>query len=132
MAMIENTARRNQNIAVFGLGVSGIATASALAQSGVHVTAWDDGAAARTAAGQQGITLADPRKTDWSDMDALVLSPGSPLTHPEPQFSARAPWIECYRGVIEDIKDDEAAWFVLPGELCAWWNRRTAEIDARW
>ncbi len=89
MAMIENTARRNQNIAVFGLGVSGIATASALAQSGVHVTAWDDGAAARTAAGQQGITLADPRKTDWSDMDALVLSPGIPLTHPEPHEIVR-------------------------------------------
>lgn len=89
MGMIENTARRDQNIAVFGLGVSGIATASALARSGVRVTAWDDGATARDAAGKQGLTLADPRTADWSHMDALVLSPGIPLTHPQPHEVAR-------------------------------------------
>jgi UDP-N-acetylmuramoylalanine--D-glutamate ligase len=103
MAMIETSARRDQNIAVFGLGVSGIATANALTRGGAHVTAWDDGVAARDAAVSQGIALADPRKIDWSDIDALVLSPGVPLTHPEPHEIVRlAQAVEC--PIIGDIE----------------------------
>jgi UDP-N-acetylmuramoylalanine--D-glutamate ligase len=103
MAMIETPARRDQNIAVFGLGVSGIATANALARSGAHVTAWDDGAAARETASAQGVNLSDPRKTGLSGMDALVLSPGIPLTHPKPhQVVELAQDAEC--PVIGDIE----------------------------
>ncbi|MEE2968957.1 MAG: UDP-N-acetylmuramoyl-L-alanine--D-glutamate ligase [Pseudomonadota bacterium] len=87
--MIETSVRRDKNIAIFGLGVSGIATANALARGGVQVSAWDDDAAARETAGAQGVVLADPRKLDWSEIDALVLSPGVPLTHPEPHEIVR-------------------------------------------
>ncbi len=54
------------------------------------------------------------------------------LTHPEPHLSARAPWIDCYRGLLEDLKGDASAWFALPRQVCDWWNRRAAEIEARW
>lgn len=54
------------------------------------------------------------------------------LTHPEPQLSARRPWLDCYAGLLEDLAGDQSAWFALPGEVAAWWNRRQAEIDARW
>lgn len=103
MAMIETPARRDQNIAVFGLGVSGIATANALARSGANVFAWDDGAAARESASEQHVKLSDPHKTDWSIMDALVLSPGIPLTHPKPhEVVALAHHADC--PVIGDIE----------------------------
>ncbi len=82
--MITVATRSGQNLAVFGLGASGIATATALAQSGARVTAWDDNAPARKAAEAAGLDLADPRAADWSALDALVLSPGVPLTHPRP------------------------------------------------
>ena len=40
MINLEN--RRNQNIAVLGLGVSGLMAARALQRSGANVLAWDD------------------------------------------------------------------------------------------
>src|SRR5690606_4732453 len=35
-----------------------------------------------------GIETGDLRKLDWNAIDALVLSPGVPLTHPKPHWSA--------------------------------------------
>ena len=40
-------------------------------------------------AGSKGIETADLRRADWSTFAALVLSPGVPLTHPEPHWSVR-------------------------------------------
>ncbi len=54
------------------------------------------------------------------------------LTHPEPQLSARRPWIDCYRGLLEDLATDQSAWFALPRDVCRWWNQRMTEIDATW
>ncbi len=71
--------RKDQTLAVFGLGASGTATASALIEGGARVLAWDDSADARAAA---RIVLADPSVWDWPGISALVLSPGIPLTHP--------------------------------------------------
>ncbi|MEJ2434980.1 MAG: UDP-N-acetylmuramoyl-L-alanine--D-glutamate ligase, partial [Pseudolabrys sp.] len=36
-----------------------------------------------------GLDVRDLREIDWSGIAALVLSPGVPLTHPEPHWSAR-------------------------------------------
>lgn len=82
--MIPLPHRHDQNIAVFGLSASGLAAARALADSGAAVAAWDDDGAKRDAAAADGIPLADPHAADWSAVDALVLTPGVPLTHPEP------------------------------------------------
>ena len=71
--------------AVFGLGKSGAATVNYLKARGDKVLAWDDNEPARA-----GIDCTDPAKWNWAEVEALVLSPGIPLTHPEPHYIARA------------------------------------------
>ena len=77
-------ARSNQTLALFGLGSSGLATAGALRESGASVLAWDESPEPRRAAAAAGIAVCEPAGWDWPSVDALVLSPGIPLTHPEP------------------------------------------------
>jgi UDP-N-acetylmuramoylalanine--D-glutamate ligase len=85
--MIPVTSLAGQKVALFGLGGSGLATASALADGGALVTAWDDNPASVEKAAAAGIAVADLRGIDWSAMDCFVLSPGVPLTHPKPHWS---------------------------------------------
>jgi len=73
--------RKDQHIAVFGLGASGLAAARALAASGAHIEAWDDNGEQRRAASDLGIRLTAPSDMAFGQMDALVLAPGIPLTH---------------------------------------------------
>lgn len=87
--MIPVPARRDQHLAVFGLSASGLATARALAASGTRVSAWDDNAEKRDAAAAEGIAVADLSAAAWDGIDALVLSPGVPLTHPEPHWTVK-------------------------------------------
>jgi UDP-N-acetylmuramoylalanine--D-glutamate ligase len=70
--------------AVMGLGRAGLAAARRLAAWGAEVTAWDDSAAARDAARDAGVTLADLAARPLAGLDALVLSPGIPHLLPEP------------------------------------------------
>lgn len=101
--MIPVASRSSQHLAVFGLGGSGRATALALMAGGATVTAWDDNADSRAEAANENIPLADLAGTDWSDIAALVLSPGIPLTHPAPHpVVARATAADC--PVIGDIE----------------------------
>ncbi|MDR3538845.1 MAG: UDP-N-acetylmuramoyl-L-alanine--D-glutamate ligase [Acetobacteraceae bacterium] len=77
-----------KRFAVVGLGKNGSPAARTLAAMGAQVTAWDDSAAARAAAGD--LTLRDLRDGAF-DFDALVLSPGIPHTLPRPHpIAARA------------------------------------------
>jgi UDP-N-acetylmuramoylalanine--D-glutamate ligase len=76
-------------VALFGLGGSGLATALALVQGGAEVVACDDNPAKMAEAEKKGISTGDLRTADWSRLVALVLSPGVPLTHPEPHWSAK-------------------------------------------
>jgi UDP-N-acetylmuramoylalanine--D-glutamate ligase len=94
---------RDRTVAVFGLGGSGLVAARALVAGGANVMAWDDGEKGRAAAAECGIQVVDLAGADWSGIDALVLAPGVPLTHPEPHWSverAREAGIE----VIGDIE----------------------------
>ncbi|MGJ0504390.1 MAG: UDP-N-acetylmuramoyl-L-alanine--D-glutamate ligase [Methylocystis sp.] len=79
-----------KRVALFGLGGSGLSTARALIAGGAQVSAWDDGEAGRLKAVAQGVALEDLAVADWSGFDALVLSPGVPLTHPEPHWVVQA------------------------------------------
>jgi UDP-N-acetylmuramoylalanine--D-glutamate ligase len=90
-------------VAVFGLGMSGLASCRALAAGGAGVVAWDDSAAGREAAAQAGFAVGDLAAADWSRFAALVLAPGVPLTHPKPHWTvakARAAGVE----IIGDIE----------------------------
>ncbi|MGE0668247.1 MAG: UDP-N-acetylmuramoyl-L-alanine--D-glutamate ligase [Sphingomonadales bacterium] len=88
--MIPVTTYRDREVAVFGLARSGIASARALAAGGASVTAWDDNAKSRDLAAAASVALVPPGELDWSRQAALVLSPGVPLTHPEPHAVVKA------------------------------------------
>lgn len=82
--MIPVSGFESRKVVVFGLGASGIATAEALAIGGAEPLVWDDMAAARDRAVAAGLVVADPDAVDWSNVAALVLSPGVPLNYPAP------------------------------------------------
>ena len=84
--MIPVTTFAGKKVAVFGLGGSGLASASALLAGGADVVAFDDDAQSVAKANAAGIPTADLRNIDWSRIAALVLAPGVPLTHPEPHW----------------------------------------------
>jgi UDP-N-acetylmuramoylalanine--D-glutamate ligase len=86
--MIPVASMAQRRVALFGLGGSGLSTARALLAGGADVAAWDDGEAARTAAARAGVPLFDLAEADWTEFAALVLSPGVPLTHPAPHWTA--------------------------------------------
>ena len=101
--MIPITVFAGQKVAIFGLGGSGLASASALLAGGADVIAWDDSADVAARANHAGIPTGDLRDMDWTRISALVLAPGVPLTHPAPHWSvglARAAAVE----VIGDIE----------------------------
>jgi UDP-N-acetylmuramoylalanine--D-glutamate ligase len=101
--MIPITTFAGKKIAVFGLGGSGLASASALFAGGADVVGWDDDPDSVAKATGAGIPTADLRHIDWGRIAALVLAPGVPLTHPAPHWTvglARAAAVE----VIGDIE----------------------------
>ncbi len=94
---------KDREVAVFGLGRSGLAAARALRAGEARVVAWDDDPAGRAKAADAGLAVVDLLAADWRDTAALVLSPGVPLTHPEPHpvvVKARAAGTE----VIGDVE----------------------------
>ncbi len=101
--MIPVTTFAGKRVAVFGLGGSGLASAGALLAGGADVIAFDDDESKVVGAVTAGIPAGDLRTADWSKIDALVLAPGVPLTHPAPHWTvglARAAAVE----VIGDIE----------------------------
>src|SRR3954447_9583286 len=104
-----------KSVALFGLGGSGLATARALVEGGAKVLAWDDNEASRAKAAVAGIAVTDLAAEDWRAFHAFVLSPGVPLTHPEPHWTvakAQAAGVEII-GDIELFSRERAA--LAPG-----------------
>jgi len=101
--MIPARSLNGRNVALFGLGGSGTATARALMEGGANVLAWDDNPESIAAADSLDIPTGDLRQADWSGFSSFVLSPGVPLTHPKPHWTvelARAADVE----VIGDVE----------------------------
>jgi len=69
---------------VLGFGKSGKASAAALRASGATLWAWDDQEKGQKAIRETGYTLTPPAQVDWTQVTALVMAPGIPLTHPKP------------------------------------------------
>lgn len=101
--MIPVTTFSGKHVAVFGLGGSGVPTAKALVAGGASVLVWDDNASKVSAAQDAGLNAKDFRDIDFGALDALVLAPGVPLTHPKPHWTvdlAKAAGVE----IIGDIE----------------------------
>ena len=101
--MIPITVFAGQQVAVFGLGKSGLLSARALKEGGAEVVVFDDEPKKVAEAQAAGFKTQDLRALDWGKMAALVLTPGVPLTHPSPHWAAalaRAAKVE----IIGDIE----------------------------
>ena len=88
---------KGKAVAVFGLARSGISCAKALLGGGAKVFAWDDSEPAVEKARAEGLPITNLHTVDFKTLGALVLSPGVPLTHPEPHWTvtkAKAAGIE--------------------------------------
>ena len=81
---MQSRAFKNKTVAVFGLGKSGLSTAKCLLEGGARVVAWDDNDARRAEVQKLGAEITLFTEGVFEDVAALVLSPGVPLTHPEP------------------------------------------------
>lgn len=82
--MIVTECFAGKNVFVFGFGSSGKASADSLTVGGAKVYIWDDNPKRRAEAQAMELTVTDPFLIDWTGMQALILSPGIPLHHPEP------------------------------------------------
>lgn len=86
--MIVCRSKSGKSLFVMGLGLSGLATVEALVAGGAIVIAWDDREDRRADAARLGARIENPDQADWNGIDALVLSPGIPHTHPAPHPAA--------------------------------------------
>lgn len=82
MIVVEEFA--GKQVAVYGLGRTGMSVIGSLQAGGASVVAWDDAEDAREAASEAGALVMEPSGWNWLGIEALVLSPGIPLTHPAP------------------------------------------------
>jgi UDP-N-acetylmuramoylalanine--D-glutamate ligase len=85
--MIPVTVFSGKKVAVFGLGKSGLLAAGALIKGGAEVVVFDDDKNRLAEAQSAGLTAQDLRAVDWTEIAALVLAPGVPLTHPAPHWA---------------------------------------------
>lgn len=76
---------QDQQVAVLGLGRTGLSAARALEAGGATPLCWDDNAEARARAEADGFTLRDLRKPGaFEGVSALITSPGIPHLYPQP------------------------------------------------
>lgn len=94
---------KHKSVAVFGLARSGISCAQSLVAGGAKVFAWDDSEPAVEKARADGVAISDLHDVDFKTLDSLVLSPGVPLTHPEPHWTV----MKARQAGIEIIGDTE-------------------------
>ncbi len=81
---------KHKTVGVVGLAMSGEAVLDALMASGAQIVAWDDHLPTRIAISEgrrREVVIEPPQQWHWDEVDLLVLSPGIPLTHPEPHPS---------------------------------------------
>jgi UDP-N-acetylmuramoylalanine--D-glutamate ligase len=101
--MIPITCFAGKRLGVFGLGLSGIAAAQALAAGGAEPHVWDDKPDSRAAAAALDLRVTDLSEADWSAFAALILAPGVPLTHPKPHWTVE----RAHAAGVEVIGDTE-------------------------
>lgn len=78
---------KNCKIAVFGLGKAGMSAVNSLTRAGAEIYVWDDGEPARlklAAEARKDVHITPVEKMPWNEIKLLAMSPGIPLTHPQP------------------------------------------------
>jgi UDP-N-acetylmuramoylalanine--D-glutamate ligase len=85
--MIPTTTFEGKKVALFGLGGSGMVTARSLRAGGADVVCFDDNETRVEQAVAEGLQTQNLRELDWSEIAALVMAPGVPLTHPMPHWT---------------------------------------------
>lgn len=94
---------QKKKVLVYGLGRSGLSVLHALAKTDAEIVAGDDNADQLEPARELGVKILDEGRQDFTEFAFVLLSPGIPLTHPEPHRvvkAARAAGVE----VIGDIE----------------------------
>lgn len=92
-----------KKVAVYGLGITGLATCEALSMSGAEVYCWDDKEEAREKTANTRYAAEHPKSWPWEELRSLALSPGIPLTHPSPHPIVR----KAHQAGVEIIGDIE-------------------------
>jgi UDP-N-acetylmuramoylalanine--D-glutamate ligase len=87
--MIAVEAYRDRRIGVYGLGRTGVSAVRTLLAGGAEVVCWDDDPGRREVGNTMGALAIAPSVEGWQGVVAVVLSPGIPLTHPEPHLVVR-------------------------------------------
>jgi UDP-N-acetylmuramoylalanine--D-glutamate ligase len=77
--MIALPAWKGKCLGICGLGKTGHAAVKALRAAGAELFIWDDGERAR-----EGENCTPPSQWPWAELDAVLVSPGVPLTFPKP------------------------------------------------
>lgn len=91
--MIPVTHFAGQQVAVLGLGRSGLSAAQALMAGGADVVAWDDSARGRAAGEALDLNVRDLAKPGALDgVACLIVSPGIPHLYPDPHPAIAAAW----------------------------------------
>ncbi len=78
---------KDKKVAVFGLGIAGKATVAALAAGGAVIYAWDDTERGRENLREEHTDVASiipPNQWPWETLTCIIVSPGIPLTFPNP------------------------------------------------
>ncbi|MCM1002393.1 UDP-N-acetylmuramoyl-L-alanine--D-glutamate ligase [Wolbachia pipientis] len=79
---------KNQNVAVFGLGKTGLSVINALVKSGARIYAWDDNKEqiANAKMMYRECNFIHPKECNWHEIRTLILSPGVPISYPTPHW----------------------------------------------
>ncbi|HEY3778840.1 MAG TPA: UDP-N-acetylmuramoyl-L-alanine--D-glutamate ligase [Rhizomicrobium sp.] len=88
--MIPARSMANRDVGVFGLARSGVSAVAALKAGGARVFAWDEDEGTRAQGEREGARIAPFASWPWQRIRTVILSPGVPLTHPEPHDVVRA------------------------------------------
>ncbi len=104
-----------RKIAVFGLGATGLAACEALVASGADVFSWDESKSARAKTANTKYRASQPKDWPWDELASVVLSPGVPLTHPQPHVIVRKAAVDGVE-VIGDIELFARAIAALPAD----------------
>ncbi|QKX01388.1 UDP-N-acetylmuramoyl-L-alanine--D-glutamate ligase [Wolbachia endosymbiont of Cruorifilaria tuberocauda] len=79
---------KNQSVAVFGLGKTGLSVINTLVNWGARTYAWDDDKEkiANASAICKECSFIHPKEYNWHEIRILILSPGIPISYPAPHW----------------------------------------------